>query len=454
MTNETTPSGEPSLKDVIASNTPITQNLCLEFVRRNGLDVEHVPTAFRTMPVLLAAVRQNGLSIQFFDEADWYGVTRSADAAPSEGSEAFALEMAMIAVSQDGNFLRMIPQKLRTEAVVKAGLEQDGWALQYLQPEQITQDARHVALQQSGYALRFIAPADRTPDLCLAAMLNAFPACKVLTLAEYTQAGSERLLGLILANWEEFVHIQGEQKANEIRQAIEASPMFEAAKSQPKDATNLPRLTLNDLGVLPGTPLLIRNMEGDSKQRLVQFIGSILGQGVFIDPLSDGAESTIENGETYIVQGFTGKHSFSFLAKVLHAIEAPFACTIIEYPMRVDSVRVRSTLRVKSDWPAFLLRPNPKNKNAPIEIPVRLHDLSMKGARVVSDTYIGYIGQKITLQIKANVNLDVINTCLEAEIRHISQQNSTSSFYTGVQFGETNLEQKMAVNYLMSMQAA
>jgi hypothetical protein len=362
--------------------------------------------------------------------------------------------MAMIAVSQDGNFLRMIPKKLRNQGVVKAALEQDGWALKYLDPEEISQDARHVALQQSGYALRFIAPADRTPDLCLAALLNAFSSCKVLTLAEYTQPGSERLQGLVLANWEEFVHIQGEPKANEIRQAIETSPLFEAAKSLPKDLTNLPRLTLNDLGVLPGTPLLIRNIEGNSNQRVVQFIGSILGQGAFIDPLSDGTNPAIENGETYIVQGFTGKHSFSFLAKVLHAIDAPFSCTIMEYPMRVDSVRVRSTLRVKSDWPAFLLRPNPKNKNTFIETPIRLHDLSMKGARVVSDAYVGYIGQKITLQIKANVNSDAVNIVLEAEIRHISQQDSNSSFYTGVQFGETSLEQKMAVCYLMSMQSA
>lgn len=444
MTNEST----------LLAEKPLTQIQCLELVRRDGLEIKQVPLAFRTMPVLLAAVRQNASCIEFFDQDDWYGVTRTPDAAPNEGSEAFALEMAMIAVSQDGNFLRMIPKKLRNQGVVKAALEQDGWALKYLDPEEISQDARHVALQQSGYALRFIAPADRTPDLCLAALLNAFSSCKVLTLAEYTQPGSERLQGLVLANWEEFVHIQGEPKAHEIRQAIETSPLFEAAKSLPKDLTNLPRLTLNDLGVLPGTPLLIRNIEGNSNQRVVQFIGSILGQGAFIDPLSDGTNPAIENGETYIVQGFTGKHSFSFLAKVLHAIDAPFSCTIMEYPMRVDSVRVRSTLRVKSDWPAFLLRPNPKNKNTFIETPIRLHDLSMKGARVVSDAYVGYIGQKITLQIKANVNSDAVNIVLEAEIRHISQQDSNSSFYTGVQFGETSLEQKMAVCYLMSMQSA
>jgi hypothetical protein len=83
-----------------------------------------------------------------------------------------------------------------------------------------------------------------------------------------------------------------------------------------------------------------------------------------------------------------------------------------------------------------------------------LHDLSLKGARVVSDVYVGYIGQKIILQIKANVDNDLVNTTLEAEVRHISQKNNDPNFYTGVQFGETNLEQKMVITYLMRMQSA
>ncbi len=460
MTNETTSvttaANASSITDAIRKQIPLTQNQCLEYVRRNAMDLEHVPASLRTMPVLLAAVQQNGACIQFFDQDNWYGKMQpdASGQNGNEGSEAFAQELALTAVSQDGNLLRLVPAKLRIETVVKAALEQDGWALQYLQPQEVTDEARLVALQQSGYALRFIDPANRKPDLCLAAVLNAFPSCKVLALSDYLQEGSERLLGLILSNWEEFEHIQGAERAAEIRQAIESSPLLQAAKSQPTDLTNLPRLSLNDLGVLPGTPLLIRSLDGSSQQRLVQFIGSILGQGVFIDPLADGSESNIENGQTYIVQGFTGKHSFSFLSKILHAIDAPFACTIIEYPMRVDSVRVRNALRVKSDWPAFLLRPNPKIKGAFIEIPVRLHDLSLKGARVVSDMYIGYIGQKITLQIKAQLQSDTVNVCVDAEIRHISQQNGSAQFYTGVQFAETTLEQKMPINYLMSVQAA
>ena len=465
--NETAPVISPttadvqSLKDVIRSEKPLSQNLCMEYVRRNGFDIEHVPPSFRSMPVLLAAVGQNGMAIQFFDESDWYGIARPAESeqnGPStsvslaDGSEAFALEVALIASSQNGGCLRLIPNKLRTKVVVKAGLEQDGWALQYLQPEEISNEIRLVALQQSGYAIRFIEPQDRTPDLCLAAVLNAFPSCKVLTLRDYTQEGSERLQGLILANWAEFVHIQGVTSANEIRQAIEASPFFEAAKVQPSELTNLPRLTLNDLGVLPGTPLQLRNLAGSSQKQEVRFVGSISGQGLFIDLSLNDVVVPIQNGETYIVQGFTGKHSFSFLAEILHAIDAPFACTLLEYPLRVDSARIRSTLRIKSDWPAFLLRPNPKMKNAFLEIPVRLHDLSLKGARVVSDAYIGYIGQKISLKIKADVNSDTVNICLDAEIRHISQKSSSENFYTGIQFSETSLEQKMAINYLMSMQ--
>ncbi len=122
--------------------------------------------------------------------------------------------------------------------------------------------------------------------------------------------------------------------------------------------------------------------------------------------------------------------------------------------MRVDSERVRSTLRVKSDWPACLMRPHLKFKNTFVEVPLRLHDLSLKGARVVSDAYVGYIGQKIILKINATVGSDTVQTTLEAEVRHVSQKSNDPRFYTGVQFGETTLEQKMAIHYLMSVQAA
>jgi hypothetical protein len=162
----------------------------------------------------------------------------------------------------------------------------------------------------------------------------------------------------------------------------------------------------------------------------------------------------MENGDTYIIQGFTGTYSFSFLAKVLHALDTPFTYTVIEYPVRVDSVRVRGTLRTKADWPAFILRPHPKTKNAVIEIGVRLHDLSLKGARIVSDTYIGYIGQQVTLHIKAHVDADPVNVCISTMIRHISKQNNNENFYTGVEFTETSLEAKMAISYLLSAQTS
>ena len=471
MMNETsTPSFAPagtasiqSLQDLILSKTPLTQNLCLEFVRRNGLDLEHVPPAFRSRPVLLDAVRQNGMSISFFQQGDWNAQNAATESGSGDAntvgseidnSDPFALELALCAATQNGSCLGKIPQKLRTVAVIKAGLEQDGWALQFLQPEEITHGIRLVALQQSGYVIRYIEPADRTPDLCLAAILNAFPSCKVLNLNEYIQEGSERLQGMILANWAEFEQIQGLDRAKEIRQVIESSSLFNAAQLQPSELTNLSRLTLNDMVVLPGTPLQIRNLAGNSIKRQVQFIGSVPYQGVLIAPCATDSAPPIEDGDTYIVQGFTGKHSFSFLAKILHAIDTPFTYSLIEYPVRVDSVRVRSALRTKSDWPACVLRPHPKTKNAFIEIAVRIHDLSLKGARVVSDAYIGYIGQQITLHIKAQVNADAINVSVQAAIRHISKQNDSSNFYTGVEFAETSLEGKMAISYLLSTQPA
>jgi hypothetical protein len=444
----------PSVQDLIRAHTPLTQNLCLECVRRDGLDLAHVPPAFRSISVLLAAVRQNAMCVQFFDADDWYGVNRSPESSSSERSPEFAQEVALIAATQNGNLLRLIPNELRNTNVVRAALEQDGWVLQYLQPEQINHDMLLTAVQQSGYALRFIAAADRTSELCLAAVLNAFPACVLLHLYDYIQPDSERLQALVLANWDEFVRIQGAAKAQDIRQAIESSASFVAAKLQTGEFTHLPRLTLNDLGVLPGTTLYLRNLVGSNETREVSFIGSALGRGLFIDFHDKNAAAAIQNNETYIVQGFTGQYSFSFLAHIVHAIDAPVACTILEYPMRVDSVRVRGSLRVKSDWPAFLLRPHQKLKNTFIEIPLRLHDLSLKGTRVVSDVYVGFIGQKIMLQIKALVHDELVDITLDAEVRHISQRNNDSRFYTGVQFGETTLAQKMAINYLMSMQAA
>ena len=309
-----------SLSQILQSGVPLSQSLCLECVRRNGLDLEYVPPTLRSMAVLMAAVRQNAECVRFFDNDDWYG---------REGSQPFALDLAMMAVNQNGDLLRLIPQPLRTEVVSRAALEQDGWALQHLQPDQMNHQLRLTAVQQSGYALRFIAAADRTPELCLAALLNAFPACVVLELAQFTQPGSERLQSLVMANWDEFERIIGSAKAQEIRQAISDSGGKQDADTESSEWTHLPRLTLNELGVLPGTPLLLRSIAGESGSREVQFIGSIAGRGVFIDPLHAQTLSLSEDA-TYIVQGFTGQYSFSVRAKVVHALDTPFSFTILE----------------------------------------------------------------------------------------------------------------------------
>ena len=469
-------SSDCPIKDALRNRTPLTQDIYLDAVHLNGLDLCNVPALHRNPSVLLGAVRQNAMALQFFNEADFHP-SRTNPAYDTHADLAFATDIALSAVSQnglsiqflddaqrtpdillaaakqDGYSLRIIPKRLRSRAINIAAVEQDGWSIQFLTPEEIDHDIRLAAVQQSGYAIKFIEPTDRAPDLCLAAMLNAFAACRSLTTREYAQPGSAKLHELLQNNWDHFTHIVGKNRSADVKQAIlSTNPLFTTSgnkASKPGD-TAVAHPHLFELRILPGMSLQMRKHSSDSLKRHVQFIGSVHGKGIMIAPRHSEPIFSPDADELYVFQGFTGKHAFSFSARAIQTFDKPIAYTLIEYPQRVDSELIRQEVRHKASCPAFVILPDENQPDLIREHNVTLHDLSLNGAKVVSEKSFGLVGDTITLHIAEKVHDEAINIYLHADIRHISNLGIDNLTHTGLRFRETTLQDKLLISYLQN----
>jgi len=92
---------------------------------------EIIPVSRRTEQVCLAAVRQNGLALQYIDD------------------EKITREIYLAAVRQNGLALKYVPEKMRTEQVYLAAVTQNGQALQYIPEEMRTLALCIIAIKNS-----------------------------------------------------------------------------------------------------------------------------------------------------------------------------------------------------------------------------------------------------------------------------------------------------------------
>jgi len=80
--------------------------------------------------------------------------------------------MCLAAVTNDGGALAHVPQKLRTERMCLAAVTNYGWALEHVPQELRTERMCLAAVTQSGYVLRHVPNELRSEKMCLAAVTN------------------------------------------------------------------------------------------------------------------------------------------------------------------------------------------------------------------------------------------------------------------------------------------
>lgn len=117
-----------------------THAICLAAVNRNGLDIYHVPTHFRSETVIWAAVYQNPAAIQYVDKAFLLqnpelvkiAASRKADSLKiiqKHCPELISYAIYLSAVRASGANIRLVPDEFITEELLLIAAENDPSAL-------------------------------------------------------------------------------------------------------------------------------------------------------------------------------------------------------------------------------------------------------------------------------------------------------------------------------------
>lgn len=170
-------------------NRMVRPDILLKRVQRNGLSLEHESIAYQTPEICLAAVKQNGLALQFV----WNQTPKICLEAIKNGAFLYVREqtpeICMEAVKRSGIALRHVDYQ--TPELCLAAVKQNGLSLRFVKKQ--TPEICLAALKQTKQAYRDIRPKMRNhmatlriTDICLAMYPLRLPSYVLLEIIDLT----------------------------------------------------------------------------------------------------------------------------------------------------------------------------------------------------------------------------------------------------------------------------
>ncbi len=149
---------------------------------------------------------------------------------------------------------------------------------------------------------------------------------------------------------------------------------------------------MEDLDISIGTSLNMQLMVGESKRRHdVQVIGYLKGESFLVTmPQENGAMATIFPQDEYIVRYFKGKNIVAFRTRILHVAKVPYFHLHLEFPTKLETVKIRQAERINISIKAQTLAGGKKYASL-------IQDLSAGGAQVIVGEEVGNPGEHIEL---------------------------------------------------------
>ena len=114
---------------------------------------------------------------------------------------------------------------------------------------------------------------------------------------------------------------------------------------------------MEDLHIHIGTVLNMQLLVGKIKRRHdVQVIGYLKGESFLVTmPRESGALVKIFPHDEYIVRYFKGKNIIAFKTKILHVATVPYYHLHLEFPTKLEKVKIRQAERINISIPAQAL---------------------------------------------------------------------------------------------------
>lgn len=153
-----------------------TPELCFAAIQQNGLALQYVYSPTREMCYL--AVQQTGFALRFIVLINAHPTLRAALDLAEAGLSPFEKELAFIAIRQNGDVIRDLPEDCLTQELNCAAVCEYGLALRYIPETLITEYICLKAVEQNGLALQYVPNEFITHELCCAALTqdkNAWP---------------------------------------------------------------------------------------------------------------------------------------------------------------------------------------------------------------------------------------------------------------------------------------
>lgn len=204
--------------------------------------------------------------------------------------------------------------------------------------------------------------------------------------------------------------------------------------------------TVHDLKLPLGTRMSLQKLDpGDDTRYSATLLGMLREVSLIVEiPSSGGKLAMFRQGQPLLMRVFNGTRAFAFTGSVLVIRYSPGAYLHLEWPKTVEGTEVRARHRVKVRLIAVASRPTPEGEAD--ATPVTIEDLSVGGARVLTEHLLGHIGEETVLAFRLKAGAGEATLKLRASIRTVTPPAAdTKATAYGVQFGKLEPMEHLAL---------
>ncbi|MEY4593102.1 MAG: hypothetical protein RIR18_1997 [Pseudomonadota bacterium] len=219
---------------------------------------------------------------------------------------------------------------------------------------------------------------------------------------------------------------------------------LDASKLKAAQAKKVTDVPLDKTKVRVGSVLQLQPKGPDAPRYAVQLIGYLKGQGVCVTPPSlNGEFVMIREWDGFTARFFSGKDAFAFDASAMKQTMVPYPMLHLTYPRIVRIHQIRQKPRLQLELIAVA-----QASERGLLVSLRISDLSVGGASLITTADLGAVGQGFKLKFKINVEQIEVFLELNCQIRNVVKptEESKGSYTYGISFHDVPSDMLVALS--------